>query len=328
MLKLILDTNLFRRRELPGLENYSLSSLFEKINDMITNGIIKDTQLCMNETAFLEYVKQMENDYQKLVIEGYTKAFNIIKDSLPVIKINFRSKDDFFEEYSFGLLNSLLEKNIEFINTIPQKQIGGMVLADVLHKAIHNQAPFDKEHNKNIKDAFISETNNSEAKRNGENTYLYVTNNYKDFENNMVKENFYYIVGIDPNHQETSDRLVSIMKIIMNFGSYVDEDSFCKELSYCKFVRDEITNFLELHIIEGQFYNDIPTIKKCDEEHYEITYELLENSCVEIKFIICEGENEHNCGITYDYSSKEILIKNKYITYLDDNNEEVYFDEF
>lgn len=328
MLKLILDTNLFRNRQLPGLETYTLSSLFEKINDLIAKRLIQDVQLCMNETAFLEYVKQMSNDYQELVVNGYTKAFNIIKDSLPVINLSFRSKEDFFEEYCIGLSNRLKDLNVEFIKTIPDKQIGGMLIEDVLHKTIHNQAPFDKDHNKNLKDAFISESNNSEAKRDNENSYLYITNNFRDFQNNTVKEDFYYIVGINPDFKETSDRLVSIMKIIMNFGYYVDEESFCMELTHCKFVREEITNFLELKIIDGQFYNDVPIIKKCDENHYELTYEILENSCVEVKFIIIDKETEHLCGIIYDYSNKEIIIKRKYINYLDDNNEEVCFDEF
>ena len=107
MLKLILDTNLFRHRELQGLEDYTLSSLFEKINILISNANIQDVQLCMNQTAFLEYVKQMENDYQKLVVEAYSKAYQIMKDSMPVLKLNFRDKKDFSEEYANGLLARL-----------------------------------------------------------------------------------------------------------------------------------------------------------------------------------------------------------------------------
>ena len=51
MLKLILDTNLFRHRELQGLEDYTLSSLFEKINILIANA---------NKT-----IKQKDNSVEK-----------------------------------------------------------------------------------------------------------------------------------------------------------------------------------------------------------------------------------------------------------------------
>lgn len=328
MLKIILDTNLFRHRELQGLEDYTFSALFEKINELIKKGIIQDVQLCMNETALFEYVKQMANDYQTMVVDAYTKAYKIMKDSLPVLKVDFRSKKDFAEEYYIGLLNRLEDLKIEIIKTLPRRQEGGMILEDVMLKTINNQPPFDKEHNKNLKDAFISETNNSESKRDGVNTYVYITNNYKDFESNKVKTDLYYIVGINPVHQETSDRLIYVMKTIMDFGSHVDEEVFCKELAYCKFVRDDIKLFLEMQIIEGQFYNNIPQIKKCDDVHYQIEYEKLDDCLIDIKFIIIDGENEHCCGIVYDYSKAIIEIREKYIRYTDDNEEEVYFNEF
>lgn len=328
MLKLILDTNLFRHRELKGLEYYTFSSLFEKINLLITNANIQDVQLCMNQTAFLEYVKQMENDYQKLVVEAYSKAYQIMKDSMPVLKLDFRDKRDFSEEYANGLLDRLKALNVELIKTIPQEQDDGMIIRDVVIKTIDNEPPFDKAHNKNLKDAFISETNNSEAKRNGSDTYLYITNNYKDFQNNKVKTDHYYIVGINPEFKETSDRLVSILKILMDFGCYIDENLFCSEFAYSKFVRDDITSFLEIQIIEGQFYENVPQVKKCDDIHYQIEYEQLEKSLIDVKFTIIDGEKEHQCGIIYDYSQPEIKINEKYIRYSDDNDEEVYFNEF
>ena len=328
MLKLILDTNLFRHRELQGLEDYTLSSLFEKIDILIANANIQDVQLCMNQTAFLEYVKQIENDYQKLVVEAYSKAYQIMKDSMPVLKLDFRDKKDFSEEYANGLLARLKSLNVDLIKTIPQKQDDGMLIRDVVIKTIDNEPPFDKDHNKNLKDAFISETNNSEAKRNGADTYLYITNNYKDFQNNKVKTDQYYIVGINPEFKETSDRLVSVLKNLMDFGCYVDENVFCSEFIYSKFVRDDITSFLEIQIIEGQFYENIPQIKKCDDVHYLLEYENLENSLIDVKFVILDGEKEHNCGIIYDYSQTEITIKEKYIRYSDDSDEEVYFNEF
>lgn len=214
MLKLILDTNLFRT-DLKGLEKYEFSSLYEKIIEYIENNKFQDVSLCMPETAIKEYVKQIAEQYQEKVVDAYTTAFNIMKDSLPVIAIKFRDKYDFMNEYLVGMLNRLKQSNVEIIDTLPTEQLGGMKMVDVLDKTIKDIAPFDKKHNHNLKDAFISETVNSKAIEDDEHEYLLVTCNAKDFKYNVDIAKNYKMEFLETN---ANDKILSIINIIRKHG--------------------------------------------------------------------------------------------------------------
>lgn len=325
MLKIILDTNLFRT-ELKGLETYSFSSLFEKLISYIKNSKINDVQLCMTETSLKEFTKQMADDYQKFVVDAYSKAYSIIRDSLPIIRLSFRSKDDFMDEFYNGMMERLNNDGIEIIETLPINQIGGMKMTDVLVKTIRDIAPFDKVHNHNLKDAFISETINSKAKDNNLNDYLFITCNKKDFIQNTAISRNYKVGYIEEN--DSKDKLLLIMKILKNFGVHIDEETFYRDFLYSHKVREDIKRFLEISIIENQFYDNVPEIKKHDDGHYELNYEVDYENNIEIKFIIVDGENEHGAGIIYNLNKDEFPMTTKYIYYSDDNGEEVYYNEF
>ena len=325
MLKLILDTNLFRT-DLKGLEKYEFSSLYEKIIEYTKNNKFQDVSLCMPETAIKEYVKQIADQYQVKVVDGYTTAFNIMKDSLPVFEIKFRDKYDFMDEYLVGMLDRLKQSNIEIIDTLPTKQLGGMKMVDVLNKTIKDIAPFDKKHNHNLKDAFISETVNSQATVDIEHEYLLVTCNAKDFKCNTDVANNYKMEFLETN---ASDKILSIIEIIRNHGGYVDEELFYEEFLYSQRVKENIKNFLEINIIEGQYYGDsIPEIEKFDDCHYLLSYEVdADKTMIDIKFNIVAGESKHLAGIIYSLNEKEYPILKKYVYYTDESGEEVP-DEF
>lgn len=321
MLKLILDTNLFRT-ELKGLEKYEFSSLYEKIIECVNNNKFRDVSLCMPETAIKEYVKQIADQYQTKVVDAYTTAFNIMKDSIPVFEIKFRNKDDFMDEYLVGILERLNHENIEIIDTLPTKQIGGMKIADVLNKTIKDIPPFDKNHNRNLKDAFISETVNSQAYRQNEHQYLLITCNAKDFKDNIDVANNYKMEFLQTN---ANDKILSIIYMLKKYGANVEESLFFKEILYSKKVEEDIKNFLEINIIEGQYYKDfIPEIEKCDDVHYLLDYEIDEDkTAIDIKFTIVAGETKHLAGIIYSLNENDFTILKKYLYYTDDSGEEV-----
>ncbi len=326
MLKIILDTNLFRT-SLKGLEKYQFSSLYEDLIKYVNESKIKDATLCMTETAIREFAKQMAEDYQNNVVDAYTKAFNIIKDSLPVLEIKFRDKYDFMDEFLNGMLERLHKLNIEVIDTLPTKQEGGMKMEEVLNKTIKDIAPFDKKHNVSLKDAFISESVNSKAEDNKYHNYLFITCNAKDFRENTVRANNYYIEFLENN---SKDKMLTLMSVFNKYGAYVDEESFYKEFLYSDKVKEDVKNFLEINIIEGQYFDDnIPEIKKCDDGHYALAYEINEEkTAIEIKFTIIAGESEHAGGIEYSLVKDQFPITKKYIYYTDESGEEVCIDEF
>jgi hypothetical protein len=200
-----------------------------------------------------------------------------------------------------------------------------MKMEDVLDKTIKDIAPFDKIHNHNLKDAFISETINSNAKDNDEHEFLFITCNAKDFKHNTDISKNYQIEFIENNNK---DKILSIFRILDKHGAHVDDETFYNEFLYSNRVRNDIKEFLEINIIEGQFYKEVPEIKKRDENHYLLKYEITEDHNIEIKFIIIDGENEHDAGVVYDLSKDTFPIINKYIFCIDDSNEEVYYDEF
>ena len=233
MLKIILDTNLFRTN-LKGLENYAFSSLYEKLIKYINDGKIQDVELCMTEVALKEYAMQIAEEYQVKVVNAYTEAYNIMKDSLPVIKIDFRNKNDFAEEFYVGLVDRLKELKIKIIDTLPVQQIGGMKMSNVIDKTIKGIPPFDKGHNHNLKDAFISETINSEAQDNLVQEYLFITCNIKDFKNNTaIVPNFKMDFIVENN---SKDKLFLIMNILKNNGVYVREECYYEEFLYSSIV--------------------------------------------------------------------------------------------
>ncbi len=326
MLKIILDTNLFRTN-LKGLEKYEFSSLYEDLIKYVNESKIKDAALCMTETSIKEFAKQMAEDYQKNVVDGYTKAFNIMKDSLPVFEIKFRDKYDFMDEFLNGMLERLESLNVEIIDTLPTKQEGGMKMTEVLNKTIKDIAPFDKNHNRNLKDAFISESVNSKAQDNRYHNYLFITCNAKDFRENTVRTNNYYMEFLDNN---SKDKMMALLNVFNKHGAYVDEETFYKEFLYSDKVREGVKNFLEINIIEGQYYDEnIPEIKKCDDSHYALTYEVNEEkTAIEIKFTIIAGESEYAGGLEYSLVKDQFPLIRKYIYYTDESGEEVCVDEF
>lgn len=99
---------------------------------------------------------------------------------------------------------------------------------------------------------------------------------------------------------------------------------------YSKRVKEDIKNFLEINIIEGQFYGDsIPEIEKKDDCHYLLHYEVdAGKTVIDIKFNIVAGETKHLAGIIYSLNEKEYPMLKKYVYYTDEAGEEVYFDEF
>jgi len=323
MLKLIFDTNIFRNSEPECLEDYKLSSRFEKILSLINKYKIQDVQLCMNEVALLEYIEQIGNWYQTKIVDEYERIFNAIKYSYPAQKMYFQSKNDFVDDYKFGIVNYLQKNNINIVNIIPSMQDGGICIADVVEKTIKNIAPFDKIHNRDLKDAFISESNNSNAKNAKNNLYVFITENKDDYKDNKLSLVQNYKIEF-VNQKES---MIEIFKIIKNNGSYIDDEVYYREYINIERFHLDIKSFFEESIIGGDFYLDDPILKKYDDKHYYVDYEISEEGYLILKFFIMNGQTDNQCGIVYDISNKKPQIIKKYINYIEDS-EEIYYDEF
>lgn len=319
MLYLSFDTNLFRKAELDTLDDYRLSSLSEKIICLINKNKIKDTVFCITQTASEEYLKQIGKWYKQEIVQPFEKITDIIKSQYPVTKFQFRNEADFLDEYSNAFYKELQEKNISIVKTVPDVQSGGIIMIDLFDKTINQEAPFDKSNNRNLKDAMVSESLNSDAKRNTENSYLLLTTNYKDFENNKTIKNF----EISQISNSDKDKLLTILNIINKNGYTVDRDILNKEFLYCKKVKEDITNFFEEKINCADYYINTPTIKKINDK-YKLSYEEDENEFI-VKFKVLDDDVEFECGIAYDIytifnNNLKNKIKRKYITYLVDEN--------
>lgn len=322
MLKLILDTNLFKRKELKHLEDYEFSKTFEFLYELISKGKIDDVEICVDQMALLEYIEQVGLWYEEKIVKEYNKIFEAIHLFYPIQKMYFNSKEDFIETYKSELFQNLQQRNIKIIETIPESQNGGVSLVKIIEKTIKNIAPFDKSHNKDLKDAFISETIDCKAEKDEENLYLFITLNGDDFKDNVILIPNYKIEIINQNEE-----ILQIFNIIKKYGSHIDDGIYYNELlKNPRFDRD-IKQFVETYILNEDYYYSVPTIQKSN-DLYKKTYDISEDNILTIYFYLLDDIIEHKCGIEYDLTNKKPKIKRKFINYFDDNNEEVCFDEF
>lgn len=322
MLKLILDTNLFKRKTLNHLEDYEFSHLFETIYQLINNQKIKDVELCIDQMALFEYIEQIGKWYENDIVKNYNIVFNAIHNVYPTQKMYFVPKNNFMETYSYELLENLGQRALKIIETIPKSQDGGVSISNVIEKTIKNIPPFDKFHNKDLKDVFISETINTAAEADQENFYIFITLNKDDFKDNVIEISNYKIEFIYP-----SEELIQIFDIIKKYGSHVDDEIYYNEMLKKDRFDKDIKQFVEDHILNEDYYEHVPVIKKHG-EHFEKTYEILDCNILKIYFYLLDDQIRHECGIEYDFSNKKPKIISKFINYTDENNEEVYFDEF
>lgn len=322
MLKLILDTNLFKRKELKHLEDYEFSHTFEYLYELILKNKIDDVEICVDQMALLEYIEQVGIWYEEEIVKRYNKIFEAIHNFYPIQKMYFISKEEFIETYKSEMIQNLQKRNIKIIETIPESQNGGVSLVKIIEKTIKNIAPFDKEHNKDLKDAFISETINCKAEKDNENLYVFITLNGDDFKDNVILIPNYKIEIINQNEE-----ILQIFNIIKKYGSHIDDDIYYNELiKKARFDKD-IKQFVENSILNEDYYNSVPIIIKSN-EIYKKTYDISDNNILTIFFYLLDDVVEHKCGIEYDLSNKKPKIIRKFINYLSNENEEVYFDEF
>ena len=321
MLKIILDTNLFKRKSLNSLEDYQLSNNFEILYDLISEGKIQDTEICVDQVALLEYIEQVGNWYVKNIVNDYDRIFKAIQNSYPAQKLYFKSKETFMEEYKYELLGSLKSRNIKIIEAIPTFQEGGVSIVKVIEKAIKDIPPFDKKHNKDLKDALISESVNTKANTDQGSMYVFITVNKDDFKDNIIEINNYKIECI---HEK--DPIIQIFDIINSYGSKVNDEEYYSELIRKERFNEDIKTFLESKILEGNYYDDVPVIK-IQEKGYMKGYDIIDNR-LRVKFYLLEGDTEHECGIEYDISTARYRILRRYINCLNDINEEICIDEF
>ena len=310
MLKLILDTNLFRNSRMESLEDYSFSSYFERIFQLIEQQKIQDVNLVINEMALLEYIQQVGNWYQDEIVNKYEKIFNAIKNSYPAQKMYFQTKENFIEDYKFGMFENLKSRNINIIQTIPFSQNGGVSITTVIEKTIKNIAPFDKKHNKDLKDAIISETTNTEARENKIDTFVFITENEDDFKDNILLAENYKIEFVKPKNP-----LIQIFNIIKQYGSKIDDDIYYREFLKNERFSADVKDFIEHVILDSEYFEFVPYAKKHNEQAYYMNYSLLDDNKINIKFyLLDENKKEFECGIIYDLSHKKPKLLDRYIT--------------
>ncbi len=317
MLKIILDTNLFRNSNLQSLEDYRFSRLFEKLYKLIYEQKIQDVRLVVNEMVLFEYIEQVADWYQHEIIEGYEKIFNAIQNRYPAQKMYFQSREDFIEDYKYGMFESLSDRKINTVKTLPQSQTGGISIIDIVEKTIKNIAPFDKKHNRDLKDAFISETINTQAKNNNFDTYVLITQNEDDFKDNQLLTGNYKIEFVKQRNS-----LIQVFDIIKKYGSKIEDDVYYRELLKNDRFSSDIKDFIEKTILDAEYYDFVPVAKRYGEEYY-IDYSLGENNTIKVRFYLLDDTNEYECGIIYDLSNKKPKKISRYITILDESGEEV-----
>ncbi len=322
MLKLILDTNLFKRKNLKHLEDYEFSLLFENLYNLINNQKIQDVEICIDQMALLEYIEQIGNWYENDIVKNYNMIFEAIQRTYPIQRMYFSTKSDFIETYSYELLENLEQRSLKIIETIPKSQNGGISIVKVVEKTIKNIPPFDKIHNKDLKDAFISETINTVAEVDRNNQYVLITLNKDDFKDNVIEIPNYKIEFIYPNEE-----LIQIFDIIKKYGSHVDDDIYYNELLKKERFDKDIKQFVEEQILNEDYYQSVPTIKKHN-DHYQKNYEILDSNILKVNFYLLDDKIQHECGIEYDLNYRKPKILNKFISYIDENGEEVYLNEF
>ena len=322
MLKVILDTNLFRRKELKHLEDYNFSRIFENLYNLIRNQKVDDVEICIDQMALLEYVEQVGNWYEEDIVQRYNQIFNVVCNVYPIQKMYFRSKNDYIETYRYELLENLKQRGIKLIETIPTTQNGGVSIVKLVEKTIKNIPPFDKLHNKDLKDALISETINTKAESDQDNLYVFITLNRNDFKDNIIEIPNYKIETIYPN-----DELLQILDIIKSYGSHVDDDVYFRELLNKERFDKDIKQFVEGIVLDGNYYNEVPTIKQ-NHDKYVKKYETIDDNSIRIYFYLLDGDIEYECGIEYSLSYKKQKILKKFITYTEESSQEVYRDEF
>lgn len=323
MLKLILDTNLFRNSRLESLEDYKFSSYFETIFKLIEQQKIQDVNLVINEMALLEYIQQVGDWYQDEIVNKYEMIFNAIKNRYPAQRMYFQTKEDFIEDYKFGMYESLKSRNINIVQTMPSSQTGGVSIVSVIEKTIKNVAPFDKKHNKDLKDAIISETINTEAKENKIDTFVFITENEDDFKDNELLAENYKIEFVKQRNP-----LIQIFDIIEQYGSKIDEGIYYREFLKNDRFSADIKDFIERTILNSDYYEFVPYAKKYNEQAYYMNYSLLDDNKIKVKFyLLDENKNEYECGIIYDLSHKKPKLLDKYIT-VPGEMEEVVINEF
>lgn len=284
MLKLILDTNLFRRKELNHLEDYKFSNLFEKLYKLISNQDIQDVNICIDEMALLEYIEQIGNWYENDIVKRYDKIFDAVHDRYPMQKMYFDSRNDFIETYKYEILNNLKSRGISIIQTVPELQEGGVSIVKVIEKTIRDIPPFDKKHNKDLKDAFISETINTSAENDKDNLYIFITLNKDDFKDNVIEIANYKIEFIYPK-----DELFQIFDIIKKYGSSVSDLMYYKELLKKERFDSDIKHFVENHILNEEYYDSVPVVKK-DGDFYYKEYEILDDNMMKLYFYLITDE--------------------------------------
>lgn len=312
MLKMIVDTCLFRRKELHSLEDYELSFTFEKILNLVKAHKIHDTKLCMNETAFFEYIEQIKLWYQEEIFEKYYKLFDILKDSYPLQDLYLRNSVDFIDEYSHALVDRLNKEGVEFVKTIPNVQDGGMSVTDVIDKAINDISPFNKKNNQNLKDAFISETNNSNAKSHLKDTYVFFTENRKDYET-VDKKNTNYIIEFV---KLSSSQMFYILQKINLIGYPIDQYIIYKEFACSKKVQDDIKKTFENHVNSENYYLDNPHVKKDVNGKYFVDFTLVNNELT-VRYFIVDGQVDYECSLIYDISMEHPKVRVRSISYMD-----------
>lgn len=248
MLKLVLDTNLFKRKELKHLEDYKFSRIFEELYNLVLDQKINDVEVCVDQMALLEYIEQVGEWYLNEIVLKYDKIFNAVKDTYPIQKMYFASKVDFIETYCYELLEDLGQRNIKIIETIPKSQDGGVSIAKVVEKTIKNISPFDKSHNKDLKDAFISETINTAAEVDKGNQYIFITLNGDDFKDNIIEIPNYKIESIHPKEE-----LIQIFDIIKKNGAHVNDEIYYNELLKKERFDRDIKQFIEGYILNEDY---------------------------------------------------------------------------
>lgn len=320
MLKIIFDTNIFRKTELDSLEDYRLSSCFEKIVYYVRKAKIQDVNICMNEMALLEYVEQKKIEYENLVYE-YKRIVKKFENYYPIQKMYFRESKDFEEEFKQGLLEYLFINNVHIINTIPKFQSDGVKVVDIVEKTIEQVKPFSKNQNNDIKDAIISETVYSCAKEHPEETYLLITDNKRDFIENEILINNYKIDFICNNRS-----LYEILSLLKKYGAYVSNDIIDENFAYDDRVQKDIKYFIENQILTKDYY-DTDVVAKKHNSFYYVEHQRGGDDLI-INFYLISVDSEFQCGIIYDANLPKRKIKNKFITFLTIEGEEVYYDQF
>lgn len=291
-LSIIFDTNVLEARfgDDIFLSDWKANNEFYEIVTYIkTHNLVDKINLFIPEIAILEVKEHMIRHFKNKTKDVETKIENFNKVFASLIDLNYSFKYD-LKEYK-ELLNSItknfLENNNCEVLEYP-KELG--FIDNIVDKAIRSVKPF-REANGNkkkysdagFKDALIVETIFKHKECNNDCIFMTNDNDYSE------------VITKDGSELSIYNKSKDIIEYISNKFKLGDEEIFKSKIEKDEYLKDQILDFISIVNDKSLTKFEVNSIKKDENENYEIS-------------IICiSNETEYLINIIFDPASNEFI---------------------